>query len=155
APWVAELDTHERTQADAVRLLRAMRPDLVDVVFTVNGGMLHVTGRAIAPDAAVVAALGPAFAIVPPLPSLPEIASCKGDLLGADIKLCPELGLNVHGKALYVVPYTATDIRTITGHNVHRNFLDFVAARWADYQSRQSPGADAVTVTLGGTLVAL
>jgi hypothetical protein len=155
APWVEELAAHAVEQADAVRLLRAMKPDLVDVVATAGGGRLHVTGRAVAPDDAVVAALAPTFGMLPPLPTIGELVAGKGNLLSADVALCPELGLNVHGKALYAVPYSLTDVRTITGRNVHRNLLELVASRVADYTGRQRSGANAIMLTLDGTPVPL
>jgi hypothetical protein len=151
APWVAELDAHTSSAADAVRFLRAMKPDLLQVTATISNGMLHVTGRAVGPDAATLATLAPRFSTVPPLPSFGDLLTCKGnDLLTAEIPLCPELGLNVHGKALYVVPYTTTDIRTITGRNMHRRLLELVAARYADFIARHGAQALPLTVTLDG-----
>ncbi len=61
----------------------------------------------------------------------------------------------MHGKALYAVPYSFTDFQTITGRSVYRNLLALIAERYAGYQSRQGPGANAVTVTLDGAPVAL
>jgi hypothetical protein len=55
-----------------------------------------------------------------------------GDMLSADIGFEPALGLNVHGKALYPVPYSMTDVRTITGRNVHRRLLELVATKLAE-----------------------
>jgi len=52
--------------------------------------------------------------------------------MSADIGFDPALGLNVHGKALYPVPFSMTDVRTITGRNVHRRLLEFVAATLAE-----------------------
>jgi hypothetical protein len=155
APWVAELDAHVQAMREGVRLLRAMKPGFADLAPSASGGMLHVTGRAVAPDAATVAALAPTFATLPPLPSFAEILGHKGNLLSADIVFCPQFGLNVHGKALYVVPYSLTDLQTITGRNVYRNFLELVAARYADYQGRQGAGANALAVRLDGAPVAL
>jgi hyaluronoglucosaminidase len=155
APWAAELAAHAAREADAVRLLRAMKPAIADLVVTVAGGMLHVTGRALPPDAATVAALGPGLATAPPAPAFGDLLACLGNVLGADIHFCPELGLNVHGKALYVVPYDLTHIETITGRNVHDNFLAFIAARHADFVARQGPGSDALALVLGSTPVPL
>lgn len=128
APWVAELDAHATAAADAVRLLRAMKPDVVDVVATADDGALCVRGRARPPEGEVVAALASRFAAVPPPPTFSDLVSGMGNLLGADIALRPELGLNVHGKALYVIPFSATDLRTITGRNAHVRLLELVAS---------------------------
>ncbi len=155
APWVAELAAHAAAEADGARLLRAMKPGLTDVAATASGGTLRVTGRAVPPDDAVVAALAPIYGVVPPLPTLGELFARKGNVLSADVALCPELGLNVHGKALYAVPYSLTELRTIGGRNVHRQFLELVASRVADYAARQGPAANAIAVTLGDAPVAL
>jgi hyaluronoglucosaminidase len=110
APWVAELVAHLREACDAVRLLGALK-----------------TG-----DDATVAALSSRFAAVSPLPTITELGNAMGDMLSADIGFDPALGLNVHGKALYPVPFSMTDVRTITGRNVHRRLLEFVAAQLAE-----------------------
>ena len=150
APWVAELQAHAQSAASAVQFLRAMKPDLLQVTASTSGGMLHVTGRAAGPDLAALASLAPQFATVPPLPSFADLFTCKGDLLSAEIALCPQLGLNVHGKALYAVPYSLTDFRTITGKNVHRRLLELVAARYADFTARSGEQALPLTATLDG-----
>jgi hypothetical protein len=155
APWVAELAAHTTVETAAANLLRAMKPRLADVVAGVANGILHVAGRALPPDAATVATLGPAFATPPVPPTAVELLACLGNPTGADIAFCPELGLNVHGKALYVVPFSFTELRTITGRNVHDNFLGFVAERYADHLSRQGPGPSALALTLDGAPVTL
>jgi hyaluronoglucosaminidase len=155
APWVRELAAHVAVAADAVRLLRAMKPDFVDVAATLDAESLHVTGRALPPDDATIAALAPTFATVPPLPTLGELFACKGNLLSADVALCPELGLNVHGKALYAVPYSMSDLRTITGRNVHRRLLELVAERCADYTSHHRAESNALTVWIDAAPVTL
>jgi hypothetical protein len=155
APWVAELEAHVTAAAQAVRLLRAMKPDFAGLQATVAAGLLRVSGRAIPPDEPTIAGLAPGFAVVPPLPTFAEWFACKGNVLSPEVRLCPELGLNVHGKALYLVPYALDDIRTITGKNVHRMLLELVAARYADWTSRQGPGANALAVTLEGAPVSL
>jgi hypothetical protein len=155
APWVAELAAHLDAAVDAATLLRMMKPDVVDVRATIAAGALHVTGRPIPPDAAAIPRHAETFATVPPLPTVGELVSCKGNLLSADVALCPELGLNVHGKALYVVPYSLNDVRTITGRNAHRRLLELVAERYAEWARRQGPGASALAVTLDGAPVGL
>jgi hyaluronoglucosaminidase len=153
APWVAELAAHAAAEADAVRLLRAMKPDLADVTATLREGALLVRGRAVGPDDAVVAELGRGLAVVPPIPTLHDLIEGKGHVLSADVALRPDLGLNVHGKALYAVPYSMRELRTITGRNVHLQLLELVAARLADHRARERAGA--MTVTIGDAPVAL
>jgi hyaluronoglucosaminidase len=149
APWVDELAAHVASATDGARLLRALKPSVADLTASTTAGQIRVTGRALPPDGATIAALA-GFATVPALPSIGDLVTCKGNLLSADIKLCPELGLNVHGKALYPVPYSLEDFQIITGRNVYRKLLELIAARYADYQNRQGPGANALTVTLEG-----
>ena len=72
------------------------------------------------PDGAVIDGLGLAFATPPTVPGIGELLAGMGNVTSADIRFSPELGLNVHGKALYLVPYSLTDVRTITGRNVHQ-----------------------------------
>ena len=110
APWVGELVAHLREARDAVRLLEALKSG----------------------DDATVATLSPRFASVPPLPTIAQLGQAMGDMLSADIGFDPALGLNVHGKALYPVPFSMTDVRTITGRNVHRRLLELVAAKLAE-----------------------
>ena len=62
------------------------------------------------PDDAVAAALAAALP-APPQPDIGAYLSCLGNVTAADIRLCPELGLNVHGKGLYLVPFSVSDIR--------------------------------------------
>jgi hyaluronoglucosaminidase len=158
APWVAELAAHMAVETQAVAFLRALKPALADVVAGVEGGMLHASGRALPPDATVQADLAPGFAVPPVVPTAPELVECLGGIdgiLSSDIPFCPELGLNVHGKRLYVVPYSFSVIETITGRNVHQRFLELVAARWADFQSREAPGSTALALTIDGAPVPL
>lgn len=155
APWVAELEAHVGRMHDAVELLEAMKPEFEELEGTITGGMLRVTGFALPPRHQVIAALGPGFATAPAIPDFGAFTRCLGDVLGADIAFCPEFGLNVHGKALYVVPTSLTRIDVTTGRNVHDRFLAFVAARQTDFLARQGPGADALAVTLEGAPIAL
>src|SRR4029079_860755 len=95
-----------------------------------------ITGRVTPPDDAVVAALAPALP-APPQPDIGAYLSCLGNVTAVDIRLCPELGLNIHGKGLYLVPFSVSDIRFITGKNVHHQLLAFVAARHDGWAARQ------------------
>lgn len=155
APWVAELAAHVQQGAQVGALLRAMKPAIEVEAATAASGTLHAVGTVRPPDAGVVASLGPVFATPPTVPGIGELLQCMGDVTSADINFCPQLGLNVHGKAIYLVPFSLTDLRTITGRNVHQHLLELVAARWADYQGRQGPGADALSLTIDGVAVPL
>jgi hyaluronoglucosaminidase len=107
APWVAELTAHVDGALDAVRFLEAAK----------NGDASALASR---------------FEAVPPLPTLADLLAGMGNVLSADIGFRPELGLNVHGKAVYAVPYSMTEVRQIAGRNVYRRFLEWVAARAAE-----------------------
>ena len=155
APWVSELAAHVAGARDAVRFLEAMKPTFTDVEAADTGDTRHVTGRAVPPDSEILAALAPTFATVPELPAFGALVGAMGKLLSADITFCPELGLNVHGKALYAVPYSIKEVRHITGKNVYRHLLELVAARWADYERRRRPDVSPLTVTLDGAPIAL
>src|SRR5262249_24143620 len=124
--WVAELAAHTTAGLDAVRLPRAMKPSFAPLATPSENGVLTIPGRALPPDAALVAELAPAFQAPQP-PDVTGYLRCLGDLLGTGIRLCPQFGLNVHGRELYVVPFDITDIRVITGRNVHQRLIGFVA----------------------------
>ncbi|HXJ34481.1 MAG TPA: protein O-GlcNAcase [Candidatus Eisenbacteria bacterium] len=161
APWVAELAAHTSSATAAIDLLRSMKPAFQTLATKLAGGMLHVTGVAVGPDDAKVAALGPTFATPPPVRGFADfgdLVRCMGGpgaLISADINFCPQYGLNVHGKSLYVYPRTSRDLEVVTGRNVHEHLLAFVAERYADYLARQSPGSTTLTLTLEGTPVTL
>ncbi len=156
APWVAELATHAAEGHDAVRLLRAMRPAFASLESRSDGSSRTVRGRAAPPDAALVAALGPRFAAPRPQPAdLGAYVRCLGDILGADIQLCPELGLNVHGKAFYFVPFDFRDLRLITGRNVHERLVAFVVASHREWAARQPGTPLGLSLTADGAPVAL
>ena len=135
APWVAELAAHAAAETDAVRLLRAMKPDLVDVTATARSGTLRVTGRAVPPDDRVVAALAPIYGAVPPLPTLGELFA-KGNVL-PDVALCPELGLNVHGKVSAGRTRSPSCERSPDGTCIGARL---VASQTAAYAVRRRPG---------------
>src|SRR5262249_18710280 len=94
APWVAELAAHAARGMEAVALLRAMRPSFADV--TLTGA--RVQGRALPPDEAVAAALGPGFsaeaaaiAVRVATPPVVGYINCLGGaslLQSADIHFC-------------------------------------------------------------------
>jgi hypothetical protein len=152
--WVAELGAHAAAGLDAVRLLRAMKPAFASLMTRADAGAFTVTGRALPPDAPLVAALAPAFPPPPP-PDIGGYLRCLGDFLGPDIHLCPQFGLNVHGKALYIVPFEITDIRIITGKNVHQRLVGFVAAAHRAWAAREAEAPSALSLTLDGRPVAL
>jgi hypothetical protein len=153
APWVAELTAHTEVARQAAALLRALKPAIEVTRAPSAGGTLHVRGTVRPPDGAVIDGLGLAFATPPPVPGIGELLAGMGNVTSADIRFSPELGLNVHGKALYLVPYSLTDVRTITGRNVHQRLLELVADRYGDYVSRRGPRA--LALTIDGTPVAL
>ncbi|MFN8542977.1 MAG: protein O-GlcNAcase [Candidatus Binatia bacterium] len=162
APWVAELGRHAARGADATALLRALKPSFADVVTAPQGGALHVTGRALPPDAAAATALGPGFvteaaatAARIAAPDLGGLLACLGPLTSADIRFCTDFGLNVHGKALYVVIRQPTDIQVVSDRNVHDRLVLFTGAAHAAWAARHHAGADPLTVTLEGTPVPL
>lgn len=150
APWVAELAAHTAEGAVAGLLLRAMKPTFahLDIAATT------VTGRVAPPDPVQAAALTPTITAPRPQPDLGAFLRCLGDVLGADIRLCPELGLNVHGKALYFVPFDVRDLRLITGKNVHERLVAFVAARYREWSARQA-GPFTLALSANGLPVAL
>jgi hypothetical protein len=155
APWVAELAAHAERELDAVRLLRAMKPGFPSLVARVDGTMLAVSGSVAPPDAALVATLAPAFDAAPPRPDIGEYVRCLGDLLGADIHLCTEFGLNVHGKGFYLVPFDVKDVRLITGKNVHARLVRFVGDRHRAWAARQGTSGAGLSLDLDGAPVAI
>jgi hyaluronoglucosaminidase len=150
APWVAELAAHSREGLAAVELLRAMKPTFTRL--DVEPGT--ITGRVAPPDPALAATLAPTVTGPRPAPDLATYLGCLGNVLGPDIRLCPELGLNVHGKGLYFVPFDFGDVRLITGRNVHEHLIAFVAARYREWTSRQS-GVPQLTLHANGSPVPL
>jgi hyaluronoglucosaminidase len=148
APWVDELAAHAAEGAVAGRLLRAMKPAFTALEIAADA----VTGRVAPPDPVQAAALAPAITAPRQPPDLFAYLACLGDLLGPDIRLCPELGLNVHGKALYFVPFDIRDVRLITGKNVHERLMTFVAER---YRAWAAHARGPLTLTANGRPVAL
>ena len=151
APWVDELARHAAEGLDAVRLLRAMKPAIA--ALSVDAGA--VTGRAVRPDGPLAASLSAAFTAPRPQPDLASYVRCLGEITGADIRFCPELGLNVHGKGLYLVPFSLTEVRLITGKNVHHRLIAFVAAQYRDWAARQPATAPTLSLTADGRPVAV
>jgi hypothetical protein len=135
APWVSELRAHV-TEAFVVRdLLRAMKPSFAGLGFAAVGGTRHVVGHASPPDVVAAGALGPLVAAPRPAPDLAALLDCLGPLLTADIAFCPELGLNVHGKRLYVV---LDGFSVVTGRNQHERLVGLAALAWLDWQARRT-----------------
>jgi hypothetical protein len=162
APWVEELAAHSARGLEAVELLRALKPALLDVVSAPVGATVRVRGRALPPDADVAAALGPGFvdeaaAVAARIADPPFVAllGCLGSLFGADITFCRAFGLNVHGKALYLVIRTPADVSLVADANVHDRLLLFAGSAHAAWSARRGPGADELTLTLGGDVVPL
>ena len=61
----------------------------------------------------------------------------------------------MHGKALYVVPFDITDIRVITGRNVHQRLVGFVAEAHRAWAARQPGTPVGLALTLDGRPVAV
>ena len=93
--------------------------------------------------------------LAPPHPDIGEYVRCLGNLLGADIHLCTEFGLNVHGKGFYLVPFDIKDVRLISGRNVHQRLVQFVGERHRAWAGRQQTGGGALSLTLDGAPVAV
>jgi hypothetical protein len=162
APWNAELASHAARGTDAARLFAAMKPSFTGVVATASGGTLRVTGRALGPDVATAGDLGPRFgtdatAVATRIahPPFGAFFACLGDIQGADIHFCPDFGLNVHGKQLYVIIRLLTDIEFVSDRNVHERLIVLAGSTYAAWVTRQSAGADALSVTLDGAPVPL
>jgi hypothetical protein len=150
APWVAELAAHAAEGQAGVVLLRAMKPTFAHLDVYPDA----VTGRVAPPDPSLVAALAPSVTAPRRHPDLGAYLRCLGDILGADIRRCPEFGLNVHGKALYFVPFDVRDLRLITGKNVHEHLMAFVAAQAGAWAARPS-GTPALALAANGVPVPL
>jgi len=159
APWVAELAAHAARGAEAVTLLRALKPGFGPVTVTYAGDQVTVAGRVLSPDAATAARLGPGFvaearAVAARIaaPDVGGFLACLGDLLGADIRFCTTFGLNVHGKALYFVIHAPdlSDVHIVTDRNVHDRLLQLAGAAYAAWAARRAPGDDALTLTIDG-----
>jgi hypothetical protein len=130
-----------------------MKPGFTALTARVDGTSLSVTGRVNPPDLALAATLAPSFDGSLPRLDVSAYVRCLGDLLGADIRLCTEFGLNVHGKAFYLVPFDITDVRLITGRNVHDHLVQFVGERHREWAARQTEPSIALSLTLDDTPV--
>jgi hypothetical protein len=162
APWVVELGAHVARGMEAVTLLRALKPTFAEVTASVAGGTLHASGRVVPPDAAIAGVSGPGFATAATAiaariaaPPVGALVACLGDLRGADINLCTTYGLNVHGKALYVVIHTVSSIEVVADRNVHDRLVRFAGTTYAAWAAHQPVGtlsltADDAPVTLDG-----
>jgi hypothetical protein len=160
APWVAELGAHVTRGMDAVALLSALKPTFTALGATATGAGLHVTGRAFGPDFGTAARFGPGFAadavaIAARIADPPFDAyfACLGDLTGADIQFCPQFGLNVHGKMLFVLIHSISDISLVSDRNVFERLVIIAGSAYAEWAARQGPGSDALTVTADGAAV--
>jgi hypothetical protein len=156
---VNELAAHAARGAEAVALLRALKPAFGPVTVTYAEHEVTVAGRALPPDPATAARLGPSFvaeasAVAARIaaPDVGGFVDCLGDLLGADIRFCTAFGLNVHGKALYFVIRAPdlSDLRIVTDRNVHDRLIRFAGAAYAAWAARRRPGDDALTLTIDG-----
>ncbi|MCW5893895.1 MAG: beta-N-acetylglucosaminidase domain-containing protein [bacterium] len=140
APWVDEMAAHAATAMHVVAMLRAMKPALVDLSITPADGSLHLTGRAVPPDPAEVARCAAALPGVPEADLGAYLASL-GPITGADRTLCPALGLNVHGKHLYLLPWSLERLELVTGRNQYDRLLALVRDRHQAWLARQGAGS--------------
>lgn len=147
APWVAELRAHVSEGITARDLLRVMKPSIVDVTIAPNGAERRVSGWVFYPNEVAVGFLGPLVAAPRPAPDIAALQACLGPLLTADIHFCPQLGLNVHGKRLYLS--LDNPIRLITGRNQHERLIEFAALAWFDWQGRRT-GSPTLTLSVNG-----
>lgn len=147
-PWVDEMDAHAATALDVVALLRAMKPAVVDVAATPDGGTLRVAGRVAPPDAVRASALGAALPAVLDA-DLGTYIQCLAPLTGADRGFCPELGLNVHGKHLYLLAWSLENIELTTGKNQYDRLVALARDRYAAWAARQD-GGGALSATIDG-----
>jgi len=164
-PWVAELAAHAARGTDAVALLRALKPSFADVVLTqLAGGGAHVTGRALPPDHAVADLLGPGFSTEATAvaarvanPPVGDYLSCLGLSLlqTADIHFCPQFGLNVHGKSLFFLIRSASDVSIVSDENVHDRLVRFTGAAYDAFSTGRTPDSDALTMTVEGVPASL
>lgn len=142
------------------RLLRAQKPTFAELSASVASGMLHASGRVVSPDAALAGTLGPDFAAAATAiatriasPPLGALAACLGDLFGADIGFCTSFGLNVHGKALYLIIRSLSSVEVVADRNVHDRLVQFAGTTYASWAGRQPAGtlvlaADGIPVSL-------
>jgi hypothetical protein len=80
---------------------------------------------------------------------------CLGDVLGPAIHLCPDFGLNVHGKALYFVIESLSKLRVVTGRSVHDRLVRLAASHYAAWLARRQAGADRTIISVNGGAVTL
>ncbi len=160
APWVSELARHAARGLEAVALLRAMKPAPVALVVSRSGETVEVRGTARAMDVESAVTLGESFATeaaaVATRVAQPDIAGylrCLDDFLGPTIRLCPEFGLNVHGKALFFFIGGATGVEIVSDRNVHDRLIVLAARRYGDWLARRTPGSDALQIRIGETRV--
>jgi hypothetical protein len=160
APWVSELDAHAARGLEAATLLRAMKPDIGDLRIEPRGDAFQVEGRARAPDVATAVTIGEGFVVEAERvtarvtrPDLGGYLACLGDFLGAAIRLCPEFGLNVHGKSLFFIIRSGSDIEIVSDRNVHDRLVVFAAARYAEWRARRAAGADVLRIEIGDRVV--
>lgn len=156
SPWVSELGSHAARGMEAVELLRAMKPGVASLTVAAAGrASVRLDGRVVPSEMEVASALGEGFlaqaARIEESIARPDVLGylrCLGDILGPGIRVCPDFGLNVHGKVLYFYIESATNLTVVTGRNVHDRLVRFAASRYAAWLDRRSAGADSTTVSV-------
>jgi hypothetical protein len=152
APWAAEMRAHATEGMQAAELLAAMKPRFVGAQFVGVGGASRLVGHVAYPDEPTANTLGAALSGPRVAPTFGELQACLGPLLTPEIGFCPELGLNVHGKELYLV--LGNPIALVTGRNQHERLMALVIAAYEDWAARQAP-VDTVTLAVDGVATPL
>jgi len=147
APWAAEMRDHATEGIQSAELLAAMKPSFDGVQFVSVGGESRLVGHIAYPDEPTANSLGAVLSVPRVPPTFGELQTCLGPLLTPEIGFCPELGLNVHGKELYLV--LGNPLALVTGRNQHERLMAFVAAAYLDWAERQMP-VDTITLAIDG-----
>jgi hypothetical protein len=129
-----------------------MKPRFVGAQFVGVGGASRLVGHVAYPDEPTANTLGAALSGPRVAPTFGELQACLGPLLTPEIGFCPELGLNVHGKELYLV--LGNPIALVTGRNQHERLMALVIAAYEDWAARQAP-VDTVTLAVDGVATPL
>jgi hypothetical protein len=89
------------------------------------------------------------------MPDVAGFAACLGPFLGADIRFCTAYGLNVHGKALFFLIHSVSQIDIVTDRNVYDHLILAAATMYTEWAARRGPSSDALSLTLEGTPIPL
>lgn len=152
APWATEWRVHLAEGRIARDLLRALKPSFLHLAVVSADGGRRVRGTALPPNVVAADVLGPQVAAPRPPVDVLALLDCLGPFLTAEIGFCPQFGLNVHGKRLYVVLDAGFTI--VTGRNQHDRLMTAAALAWFEWQARQT-GPPIVALQVDGLVVPL